>query len=288
MDDVQRMVDAFDVQPCESPPSAPRRIEVRRARPFAEPSDPGEGLSKPPGGLPRRFFMCVGHAHRAERQRGLPADAFPVELDQFQAAAPQISHDPVRARHSGHHPEGGEPGLLRAVQHPDARPAHRLDVPDQALSIACVAHRRGRDQLGIADAQHSREPGETGDRPDRLLHGLRCQEGAGGEPSSERAERPFVVEGDEGVLQPVEDDQADRVRADVDHRHRPRVRGVRDGKHGGGGLHQARAVLSSARRFPRPRRGPRGEAPRPERFGWFMKYSWAENGFLRASVRMRV
>ena len=81
-------------------------------------------------------------------------------------------------------------------------------------------------------------------------------------PRPERAEHPLVVEGDEGILQPVEDHEPDGVGADVDDGHRTGVRGARG--RDGGGLHQARAGLLLVRRLPRA-------APRPDRLGWVMK-----------------
>ena len=53
VDDVERVVGALDVQPCESAPSSPHRVEARGARPFtgpftaslAEPLDTGEDVA---------------------------------------------------------------------------------------------------------------------------------------------------------------------------------------------------------------------------------------------------
>ena len=160
----------------------------------------------------------------------------------------------------------------------------RMRAPQAARMSAtrCFPLRASRtagsgDELGVADAEHLGETGESGHRPGRLLHGLRIEEGAGGEPAGERAEHPFVVERDEGILQLVEDHEPDGIRADVDHGHRTGVRGPRHGE--GGELHQARVTFLTTRCFPRA-------PPRPDRLGWVMKYSWAENAFLRGLVRM--
>ena len=206
--------------------------------------------------------MGVRHAHRSEGEGRLAPDAPAPDLDELEAPAPEVAHDPRRTRHAGHHPERGQARLLGAVENPDARAASFLDVADQPGSVARVAHRRGRDERRVADSERGGETHEAHYRPVRLAHGLRVQKVAAGEAAAERAEHALVVERHEGVLQPVEDREPDGIRADVDHGHRT---GMRRPRHeAGGGLHQARAARPLVRCFPRA-------APRPDRLGWLMK-----------------
>ena len=189
-------------------------------------------------------------------------DASTPDLDELEAPAPEVAHDPRRPRHPGYHPERGQPRLLGAVENPDARAAGPLDVLDQPDSVARVAHRRGRDELGVTYSERRGETHEAHHRPVRLAHGILVQMVASRETAAERAEHALVVERHEGVLQPVEDREPDGIRADVDHGHRTRMRWPRN--EAGGGLHQARAARLLVRGFPRA-------APRPDRLGWLMK-----------------
>ena len=261
VNDVKGMVGALDVEPREGAPRSSHRIEVRSAA-LAEPVYAGEGGAQPPSRLLRILGMGIRHAHRSDREGRLAADAAPPDLDELEAPASEIAHDPRRPRHPGHHPERGQPCLLGAVENPDACAADPLDVLDQPDSVVRVAHRRGRDELGVAYSERGGETHEAHHRPRRLAHGLPVQMVAAGETAAERAEHAFVVERHEGVLQPIEDREPDGIRADVDHGHRTGMRGPRNET--GGGLHQARAARLLVRCFPRA-------APCPERLGWRMK-----------------
>jgi len=140
-----------------------------------------------------------------------------AKLGQLETAAAEVGGD---AGHSGegreHAPGAGERFLL-AGQQPrrQAGRAHRLE---ELGTVARVAHRRGRHDFDVVDADDAQQRRVARQRRQRDAHGLVAQQPAAGDVLAEPGRDLFVEHHAGRARRPVVDHQAHRVRADVDDR----------------------------------------------------------------------
>ena len=118
----------------------------------------------------RQLAPLVGsqrpHPQHAERQ-GNARPRLPVrDPHQFQAAAAQIRHDPVRIGQAGDHAERRHARLVRTAQHLEAM-AERADGVGEQRAIPSVAHRRRRHDARAVDSGGLGQRHEAGDGGER-------------------------------------------------------------------------------------------------------------------------
>ena len=146
-------------------------------------------------------------------------DRAAADVGQLQAAAAEIADQPVGVGKAGEDALPRQPPFLLAGD--DLRlEAERPDLVEKGVAVAGVAHRGGGEDPDVAHlhlADQQAEAAQGGERP-----GPRpLAEHAGlAQPLAEAGEHLFV-EDDRGRARSARiDDQADRVGADVDDRHR--------------------------------------------------------------------
>ena len=207
----------------------------------------------------------VGEREPPEGKRHALPDLAAFDVDQFERAAAEIADDAVGAVNSGDDAERGKPRFLLARKHLDRHAAGGLGLSDERGTVLGLAHGGGGDRIDFFDLHHVAERPKAPQRAERLLDRVGRQPAFRSNLAAEAAENLLVEDRSGAADQPLVDDEADGVGADVDDGDRTNVRQP--------------AVGFERRRFSRDRRGGRGseeksslrDLPRPDRLGFVMK-----------------
>ena len=224
-----------------------------------------------PGATARRGEHGL-HGQGPQRQADVAlADPVVEHLNHLEAAPAHVADQTGRPVEAGDHAESGEAGLLGAAEDPNLEAGGLGDRGDQRLAVRGLAHRLGSEHVGaryrhrVADRPEA-PAGRDGARkalfaePARLLEAL-----------AEAAERLLVETRKRRATELVINDEAHRVRADVDD---GMMRAVPPLEPGGVEFERAQRVARcapcppAARRHPSPHRagcparGPRSKVIR--------------------------
>ena len=156
----------------------------------------------------------------AERERHAALGAMAVDFGEFERAAAEIAHDAARLVEAGHDAERRKLGLPLAGQHVDLDAADALGLGDEGLAVLGVAAGRGGDRQHLADLHAIAQRAEAADRGERLVDRVRGQEPGRLHLAAEPGQHLLVEDRGRTARQPLIDDEAHRVRADVDDRDR--------------------------------------------------------------------
>ncbi len=213
--DMERIAGLPHVEAGERAPGAADRVEgAALAR--AEHVEILKGILDDSFGLLDRLAGDVLQRQAAERQRELGAHARAVHVDQFERAAAQVADDAVRLVHAGDHTERGQIGLALARQNLDRRAADALGLANEGVPVARVAAGGGGDRPDLAHMQNVAERAEAAQRIERGIDGVLRQQAGGLHLAAEAGEHFFVEDRGRRPRQPLIDDEAHRVRADID------------------------------------------------------------------------
>ena len=165
---------------------------------------------------------ALGHADGAERPRAGVALLALLDVGQLHRAAAEVERDAVGERRRVDRGEIAVAGLLLGREHLDLEARALARLAQEVLLVRRVADRRGGDGADVVDAHRAAEVREQLDRLERPLHRLGLQLAGGVEPGADahrlidlvRAAPPAVA----AALAPREDDEAERVRPEVDDR----------------------------------------------------------------------
>ena len=170
---------------------------------------------------PRAREKLLGHADRPESEGRDPARVAVTHLDQLQAAATEVEHDAVGEHRRVDRRDVAEVGLVPRRQRLDRQPGGGLGLFEELLAVGGLADRTGGDDVDVLgrDPVGAAEALEYGQRlhPTRDRRFTELPRGAEAGTDSDRLVELV------GALPPRarsvgEDDQAPRVRAEIDHR----------------------------------------------------------------------
>jgi hypothetical protein len=164
----------------------------------------------------------LGHPDRAERPRA-HVDRVPVaDGRELQRAAAEIQHDAVGQRRGVHRGEVAVPRLLLGGEDLDLEAAPFARGPDEVVVVGGVADRRGRDRPDLLDAGRAAEVRVHLERLERALDPLGLELPGRVEPLPDPDGLVDLVRPLPPAVGVREDDEAERVRAEVDDRQRAR------------------------------------------------------------------
>ena len=219
MDDVQRVAGLLDMEPRDRAP-----------RPADEIKRPAGAFAQHRRGRERRFDLLddglaviaeFGESQRPERQADTRADRrrrCRIDPHQLDAAAPEIADNAIRIRDAGQHARRRQPSLFAAIDDPHRDPAKRFDLGGERGAVRGFAHRGGCNDREVIDRERPCQR-------DKALHigkgerdAVRVEPTGRGNAAAERAHDLFVEERQQRRAEPLVDDKAQRVRADIDDR----------------------------------------------------------------------
>ena len=216
----QRIVGLMHVQLGERAPGAADRIE----RPPGEPAENRrlvEDLGGDALGLADRALGRLLQADAAERIGQPLADRVAVDVDQLERAAAEVAGDAVGIVDAGDDAVGGETGLVGAGQDLDLDTADAFELGDEGRAVLGLTRGGGRQHVEADRAALVGDVLEAAHRIERLGERGFGETAGLGQPLAEAGENLFVEQHRGGARQPLVDDQAHRVGADVDDRERP-------------------------------------------------------------------
>ena len=217
--DVERIAGLPHVQPRQRAPGAADRVEgtvfavVQHVEVF-------ERLLDEFFRLLERAAGDVLQGEAAERQRHAAAHARAVHVDQFERAAAEVADDAVRLVDAGHDAERGEMGFAFARQDRNRRAADARRLGDEGAPVARVAAGGGGDRPDLAHMQDVAQRAKTLERVERGVDSVRRQQTGRLHLAAEAGQHFFIEDRRRGARQPFIDDEADRVRTDIDDRDR--------------------------------------------------------------------
>ena len=212
---VQRIAGLPHVQPRQRTPRPADRVERAIVR-VAQQRRMSERLADDLLGLLHGFLREVLQRQAPERQRHAVPRPMAVDVRQFERAAAEIAHDPVGPIHAGHDAEGRQRRLAPAGQHLDVLAADALGRVDEIRTVLGVAARSGRDAPQPLHAGVVAERAEPEQRFERLLDRIGREQAGRLHLSAEAGENLLVEDRGRRARQPLVDDEANRVRSDVD------------------------------------------------------------------------
>jgi hypothetical protein len=202
------------VQPRQRPPAAADHVEGQFLRLFA------------PARLQQHSRQCAAqhalasrpdlpHAQHAERDRdGL--DYAPLrDPNQFQAAAAQIAHDTVGARHARNQTGGGGMAFLLTRQDADGQ-ADLRHARYEVRAVTGLTYRSGRDAAYVGYVHVLAQAAEAGEGAQPPLHRRVADAPRGADVRAKTGQDFFIEQGEGNAARPSVDDQTDAVGADVD------------------------------------------------------------------------
>jgi hypothetical protein len=148
----------------------------------------------------------------------VPHPAF-THVDELQAAAAEIADDAVRPGNGGDDAISGHPPLLDARQH-FRRDAERAHLVEELCAVRSVAHGGRRDHTRVRDAHVLEKQPEARHGGERAPLRFGIERAAPVEPLAEPRHHLFVEHDRRNAARARIDDEADRVRSDVDDRDR--------------------------------------------------------------------
>ncbi len=160
----------------------------------------------------------LGEAQRTDRQRRGGADLAARHRHQLRAAAAEIADDAAGVGNAGKHAVGGEPSLLLAAEDLHFKAMAPLDLGDEGAPVAGIAHRRRGEDVEPPHRDVARQGDEALQIGARQRHAVGIEPPGGLEVAAEAAHDLLVEQRARRAPHAVIDDEAQRVRADVDHR----------------------------------------------------------------------
>ena len=136
--------------------------------------------------------------------------------NQLHTAAAEIGDNSIRIRNPGEHSGGGEPRLLRPVDYLDLHAALAFDLGGKSLSVAGVAHGSGCQHREMIDGNGAGESDEAAQIDQRQGDPFRVQPAGRGDTAPEAAHDLLVEQRKHRGAEPLENDEAQRVRAEID------------------------------------------------------------------------
>ena len=213
--DVERIAGLPHVQARQRAPGAADRIEGAVLA-IVQHVEVLEGLLDEFFRFFQRFAGDVLQGQAAQRQRHAAAHARAVNIDQFERSAAKIADDAVRLVNAGDDAERGEMSLALAREDRNARAADALGLGDECAPVACIAARGRRDRPDAPHVQDVAQRAEASQRVERRLDGVGGQQPGRLNLPSEAGEHFLIEDRRRRARQAFVDDEADRVRADVD------------------------------------------------------------------------
>jgi len=213
---MQRIAGLVHVQPRQRAPSAADGVEDAVLAGL-EHAQITERLADEFLGLLHRLRRNVGEREAAERTRHAVPHLRTAYVDQFERAAAKIADNAVGPVHAGNHAERGEIGLARAGQDLDVRADGRFGELDESRPVLGVA------AGGCGDRERPLHPhgvaqcAKTLERSERVLHGVGGQQLGRLHLAAEAAQGLLVEDFSRTARQPLVDDEANGVRANIDH-----------------------------------------------------------------------
>ncbi len=168
----------------------------------------------------RRLVRGIHERQPAERQSDPLADPRALHVDQFERAAAQIGDDAVGLIKGRDDAERREFGFPLAGQKRDGR-ADRIGRGfDEFRAIRRIARGGGRHDMEVLDIHDGDQRLEAAHGGERLFDARRRQPSGRRHAMADGAHGFFVEDGRRRAAEPVIDDEAHRIRADVDNRDR--------------------------------------------------------------------
>ena len=155
--------------------------------------------ARPPSG--RR--QTVAHMHAAH-------------IDQFERAAAEIADDAIGAMHAGNYAERGKFRLASAGQHFDVGADGALGELDEWRAVLGIAHRRRGDGEDFLDVHRFAQRAKTLERRECVLNRVGGEQSCRLHLATEAAQGLFVEQFGRAARQPLVDNEAYRIRTDVD------------------------------------------------------------------------
>ena len=215
--DAQRIVGLRHVEARERPPRPADGVEVA-APALLQPLDLGELGIDDLSCLFQAAARRVDQAQAAERERRGIAEPAAPHVDQLETAAAEIAGKAVGRMNSRHDAESGKFRLPRPRQDGDGLAEDAFGLGDEFRSVGRLARRRRGDDLDAACPELVDEGAEPAQGAERAFYRLgrkpprRCQRPA------EAAQNLFVEDRRRRAARIFIDDEADRVRPDINHR----------------------------------------------------------------------
>ncbi len=139
-----------------------------------------------------------------------------AHIDQFERAAAEIADDAIGAMHAGNHAERGELRLASAGQHFDVGADGALGELDEWRAVLGIAHRRRGDGEDFLDLHLFAQRAKTLERRECVLNSVGGEQSRRLHLATEPAQSFFVEQFGRAARQPLVDNEAYRIRTDVD------------------------------------------------------------------------
>ena len=207
------------MQPGESPESPANRVESPSGQPLRD-TGGSQCLTNDLHRGARRASRRVHQGEAAKRQARPLARVRPFYINQFERAAAKIADDAIRLHDPGDDPMGRKFRFPAARQKRDRSPDGRRSRSEKFGAIRGIAGSGGCKNMQILDAHDFAQDPETPQSRERLFDAALRKLAGGRDALAERAKR-FLIEDRPGrAAQTLIDDEADRVRSNVDDRDR--------------------------------------------------------------------
>lgn len=161
-------------------------------------------------------LRLVHQREAANRQADAGADAVAIDPDQLQRAATEIAGDAMRLGEPGNHAKSGEISLTTAGDQFDPLADGLLRLGEEGRPIGGLTRGGSRDDADLADLHRLAKNAEAQQRLERTRHRVLGQAAGGGDLPAESRHLLFVEDLGGRARQHLIDDEANRVRTDVD------------------------------------------------------------------------
>ena len=215
------------VEPRDRPPRAADRVEGPPAQGLELRGGLAHVLADDLGGLLDRAAGQVLQGETAEGHGHPLADDGPADVHEFEGAAAHVAHHAVRRVEARDHAERGQLRLPPSGEQLDLLTAGCLGGAEEVGTVLGVPRRRGGEHEDLPDAHRLAQHPESTQGGECAGHRLLVQPAGRQDIAAQAAEHFLVVERRRRPGQSVIRDEADRVGADIDDRHRM-VRGAVD------------------------------------------------------------
>ena len=170
------------------------------------------------------FFDRIGgyvlERKAAERERQTASETVVMDVGKFQRPAAKIANNsvgPVKARNDA---ESGELRLSLSGDDFNGRTANAFGPAYEILAIAGIPASRSRDRVGLRNLYAIAKRAKPAERRQRPVYGVGRKQAGRLDLAPEAAQYLFIENGCRTSGQAFIDDQAYRVRADVNHGNR--------------------------------------------------------------------
>ena len=212
---MQRVSGLPHVQARQRAPCAAHGVK-RSPRSAAEQRHAAERLADDLLGLLDGFFRQILQRKTAERECHAIADSLAPHIDQFERAAAEIAHDPVRLIETRDHAECRILRFLLAREHRDVLAANTLCCRNELRPVHGITTGRGCHAPNLLDAADVAERAEPSQRFQRFLNSIRSKQSRRLDLATQASEYLFVEDGRWRARQPLVDHKAYRVGSNVD------------------------------------------------------------------------